>query len=59
MLALQGEDDEYATMRQIEVIAEKVPGTQLVKLANCGHSPHRDQEAAVLSALAAFVAGLD
>ncbi len=59
VLALQGEDDEYATMRQIDVIAEKVPGTQLVKLADCGHSPHRDQEAAVLAALAAFVSGLD
>ncbi|TXI76908.1 MAG: alpha/beta hydrolase, partial [Flavobacteriales bacterium] len=46
------------TMRQIEVIAEQVPGTQLLKLADCGHSPHRDQEAAVLSALAAFVSGL-
>ena len=42
-----------------DVIAEKVPGTQLVKLADCGHSPHRDQEAAVLAALAAFVSGLD
>ena len=58
VLALQGDDDEYATMRQIEVIAEQVPGTQLLKLPDCGHSPHRDQEAAVLSALAAFVAGL-
>lgn len=55
VLAIQGEDDEYATMRQIDVIAEQIPGTQLVKLAQCGHSPHRDQEEAVLAALAAFV----
>ena len=55
VLALQGEDDEYATMRQIDAIAEQVPGTQLLKLPRCGHSPHRDQEAAVLDALAAFV----
>ena len=55
VLAIQGEDDEYATMRQIEVIAEKVPGTQLLKLPKCGHSPQRDQESAVLDALAAFV----
>lgn len=55
VLAIQGEDDEYATMRQIEVIAERVPGTQLLKLPQCGHSPQRDQEAAVLDALAAFV----
>jgi len=56
VLAIQGEDDEYATLRQIDAIAEQVPGTQLLKLANCGHSPQRDQEAAVLAALAAFVA---
>jgi pimeloyl-ACP methyl ester carboxylesterase len=42
-------------MRQIEVIAEQVPGTQLLKLPNCGHTPQRDQEAAVLAALVAFV----
>lgn len=55
VLAIQGEEDEYATMRQIEVIAEQVPGTELLKLPKCGHSPQRDQEALVLDALAAFV----
>jgi pimeloyl-ACP methyl ester carboxylesterase len=58
VLALQGEDDEYATMRQIEVIAEQVPGTELLKLANCGHSPQRDQETAVLAVVAGFVSRL-
>ncbi len=58
VLAIQGEDDEYATMRQIEVIAEKTPGARLIKLPACGHSPQRDQEAAVLAALSEFVAGL-
>ena len=55
VLAIKGEDDEYATMRQVDVIAEAVPGTQLLKLAQCGHSPHRDQESAVLAALDAFI----
>ena len=54
VLAIQGEDDEYATMRQLEVIAERVPGTQLLKLPACGHTPQRDQEAAVLAALTTF-----
>lgn len=58
VLAIQGEDDEYATMRQIETIAERVPGTTLLKLPCCGHSPQRDQEAAVLAALATFVGKL-
>lgn len=55
VLALQGEGDEYATMRQIDVIAAAVPGAQRVKLPDCGHSPHRDQSAAVLAAIAGFV----
>ena len=55
VLAIQGEDDEYATMRQIDTIAAAVPGTRLLKLPNCGHSPQRDQESAVLAALSEFV----
>lgn len=55
VLAMQGEDDEYATMRQIDAIAEQVPGTQRIKLPNCGHTPQRDQEAAVLAALVDFI----
>ena len=55
VLAIQGADDEYATMRQIEVIAEQVADTTLLKLPECGHSPHRDQPAAVLGAVDAFV----
>ncbi|MCL2345444.1 MAG: alpha/beta hydrolase [Desulfobulbus sp.] len=58
VLAIQGEDDEYGTMRQIEAIVEQVPGARLIKLAACGHSPQRDQEAAVLAALSEFIAGL-
>lgn len=58
VLAIQGEDDEYATLRQIDVIAEQVPGTRLLKLPACGHTPFKDQEPQVLSALAAFVEAL-
>jgi pimeloyl-ACP methyl ester carboxylesterase len=56
VLAIQGEDDEYGTMEQVDRIARAVPGTQLLKLAGCGHSPHRDRPAEVLAAIAAFVA---
>jgi pimeloyl-ACP methyl ester carboxylesterase len=58
VLAVQGEDDEYATLRQVEVIAERVPGARLLKLPRCGHVPFKDQEARVLAALAEFVDGL-
>lgn len=54
VLALQGEDDEYATMRQIEVIGAVVPDAEVLKLPACGHSPQRDQETAVLAAIVVF-----
>jgi len=42
-------------MRQIDVIAEQVPDTMLLKLSECGHSPHRDQPVVVLWAVDMFV----
>jgi pimeloyl-ACP methyl ester carboxylesterase len=56
VLAIQGVDDPYGTMAQIEGIADGVPGTQLVKLQACGHAPHRDQPEAVLQACQGFLA---
>ena len=55
VLAIQGEDDEYGTMDQIERIARLAPDVELVRLADCRHSPHRDQPEAVLEALVRFV----
>jgi len=56
LLAIQGEDDAYGTMAQIDDIAQHVPHAQRVKLAVCGHSPHRDQPAQVNVAIAQFLA---
>jgi pimeloyl-ACP methyl ester carboxylesterase len=53
-LAIQGHDDEYGTMAQIDSIAENVPTAQLMKLAQCGHAPWKDHSALVLSEIAAF-----
>jgi len=58
VLAIQGEDDEYATMRQIEAIAEAAPDVDLLRLADCRHTPQRDQTEAVLAAIAAFLTRL-
>jgi pimeloyl-ACP methyl ester carboxylesterase len=55
VLAVQGHDDEYGTMAQIDHLAAGVAQAQLVKLANCGHSPHRDQPAALIEAAAGFI----
>lgn len=55
LLAVQGEDDVYGTMAQVDAIARHVPQAKVLKLAGCGHSPHRDQPAALTAAVAAFV----
>lgn len=57
VLAIQGVDDVYGTMAQIDGIAAALPGTGLLKLPACGHSPHRDQPDAVIAACQAFLAG--
>jgi pimeloyl-ACP methyl ester carboxylesterase len=55
VLAVQGLDDVYGTMAQIDNIAAAVPGTQLLKLPDCGHSPHRDQPRALIEAAQRFL----
>lgn len=55
LLAIQGEDDPYGTMAQIDDIARAVPQALLHKLPACGHSPHKDQPEAVARAIEAFL----
>ena len=55
VLAIQGIDDEYGTLAQIRGIARRVPGTELLELPDCGHSPHRDQPEKVIVATVSFV----
>jgi pimeloyl-ACP methyl ester carboxylesterase len=55
MLCIQGEEDEYGTIAQVKAIEAQVPGTEIVMLANCKHSPHRDQPEATLQRMVEFV----
>ena len=55
LLAVQGLDDEYGTLAQIRGIASRVPQTELLELADCGHSPHRDQAELLIAHTKAFV----
>jgi len=56
LLAVQGCDDEYGTMAQIEHVVRGAPHAQLLKLAGCGHSPHRDRPDALIEAAVEFIA---
>ncbi len=55
VLAVQGLNDEYGTLAQIRDIKKHVPHTQLLELAHCGHSPHRDQPQALTQACVNFL----
>jgi len=58
-LVIQGEDDEYGTVAQVDAIeaGSGGPVSRLI-LPACGHSPHREQPEATLAAMADFVRGV-
>ena len=58
LLAIQGLDDQYGTLAQLDDLAAAVPQAQLLKLPDCGHSPQRDQPQAVNAAIAGFLRDL-
>jgi pimeloyl-ACP methyl ester carboxylesterase len=59
LLAIQGRDDEYGTMAQLDAIERQACGpVRRLELAHCRHSPHRDQPETTLAAITEFVAGL-
>jgi len=58
VLLIQGEQDEYGTLRQLDAIEKGCPApVQRVVLERCGHAPHRDQPERALAAMTAFVRG--
>ena len=57
LLLIQGRDDEYGSAAQLDAIERQVSGTVArLELADCRHSPHRDQPEATLAAIVDFVA---
>lgn len=54
LLAVQGVNDEYGTLEQIRGIARVAPQCELVELADCGHSPHRDRQDRLIAAVRHF-----
>ena len=55
VLAVQGHDDEYGTMAQVDGLCAGVPWAEVIKLDDCAHSPQRDQPAAVTAAAIDFI----
>ena len=59
VLLIQGEDDQYGTLNQVEAIESGCSGlTRTVLLKDCGHSPHLNQPEPALEAIVVFVRGM-
>jgi pimeloyl-ACP methyl ester carboxylesterase len=58
VLAIQGKDDPYGTLAQIDEIHPAGMIDRAV-LANCGHSPHKDQPALTTELVAKFLTKVD
>ncbi len=59
ILLIQGEQDEFGTFAQLDRIADCLPCASQLRLSQCGHSPHRDQQSAVLRATAQFIESVE
>jgi pimeloyl-ACP methyl ester carboxylesterase len=56
VLVVQGEDDDYGTIRQVEAVVTQVKGpAESLVLPRCGHSPHSDWPEEVLRAASRFL----
>lgn len=59
VLLIQGEQDNYGTVRQLDAIQAQVPGgSKRVLLQECGHAPFRDCPEETVHAIAAFTNNL-
>jgi pimeloyl-ACP methyl ester carboxylesterase len=55
ILAVQGADDEYGTLAQVDGIRQRASQTEIVVLPDCGHSPHKDAPEALTRAAVEFI----
>jgi pimeloyl-ACP methyl ester carboxylesterase len=59
VLVIQGEEDRYGTVAQLEAIERGASGpVETMMLAGCGHASHAEQAEVVLAAMAGFIARL-
>jgi len=56
VLLIQGHQDEYGTMAQLDAIVRAVPHANRLALDACGHSPHRDHPGAVIESVTHWMA---
>ena len=55
LLVVQGLDDEYGTLKQLQGIVRRVSQAQTLELAACGHCVQRDQPESLMAAAIEFI----
>ncbi len=55
VLVVQGAQDQYGTVKQVEAILARIPSASAIILDECKHAPHRDQRQATLAAISQFL----
>jgi pimeloyl-ACP methyl ester carboxylesterase len=55
LMCVQGLEDEYGTLEQLDAVAQAAPHCTRLELSPCGHSPHRDQPDQLTHALTRFL----
>jgi pimeloyl-ACP methyl ester carboxylesterase len=56
VLVVQGEDDQYGTLKQVDAVMTQVEGpAESLVLPHCGHAPHSERPDEVLEATGGFI----
>ena len=58
-LFIQGAEDQYGTVQQLELIKKRYKNGKAVLLKNCGHHPHLEQREKSISLICKWVKDLD
>jgi pimeloyl-ACP methyl ester carboxylesterase len=59
LLLVQGLQDPYGSVAQVDEVAARVAQAQVLKLDRCGHNPHKEHSAQVLQHIAAWSRALN
>jgi pimeloyl-ACP methyl ester carboxylesterase len=56
VLVIQGEDDQYGTIAQVQAISSQVTGpSKVLLIPNCAHIPHREAKDRVVQEMTKFI----
>ncbi|MDB5961090.1 MAG: alpha/beta hydrolase [Massilia sp.] len=58
LLAIQGRQDQFGTLAQLDEIGRHVAGAELLVVEQCRHVPHEEHPDTVLRAIRAFLSAL-